>query len=431
MASSIYCDGVRRRDFIKVGALGGLGMNLAGYLRLAEAGQVAPAKGRSAIYIYLQGGPSHLDMFDLKPNAPAEIRGEFKPIKTNVAGIEICEHLPKLAQCADKYTILRGVSHTLGAHNLGTDYLNTGNRPTPALDYPSYGAVISREMPASKELPAAVAIPNTNQRTGYLGVQYAALETTASPALGKPFAVRGISLAKSLTISDMQRRHHLLADLDTAFKGYERSSDVLEGLDQFERQAYDIISSPAARKAFDTSLEPTTVAEKFGNHTFGQSCLLATRLVEAGVRFVTVTYGGWDTHGQNFKALKEKRLPELDDGLSAMLTSLTQRGLMDSTSVFVTGEFGRTPKINPNAGRDHWPQAMFVLLAGGGMKTGRVIGASDEKAMKPKDRAISPDDVAASFYHSLGIDYTKEYQTPTGRPVMIVRNGNLVPELFS
>jgi uncharacterized protein (DUF1501 family) len=430
MASSKFCDGVRRRDFIKVGALGGLGLHLAGYLRAAEAGQVAPAKGKSAIYIYLQGGPSHLDTFDLKPEAPSEIRGEFKPIKTNVSGIEICEHLPKLAQCADKYTILRGVSHTLGAHALGTDYLNTGNRPTPALDYPSYGAVISREMPAAKELPAAVAIPNTNQRPGYLGVQYAPLETTASPVLGKPFAVRGISLAKGLTISEMEHRHHLLADLDTAFKGYEHSSDVLQGLDEFDRQAYDIISSPVARKAFDTSLEPTAVAEKFGAHTFGQSCLLATRLVEAGVRFVTVTYGGWDTHGQNFKALKEKRLPELDDGLSALLTNLSQRGLLDSTSVFVTGEFGRTPKINGNAGRDHWPQAMFALMAGGGMKMGRVIGASDEKAMKPKSRPISPDDVAASFYHSLGIDYTKEYQTPTGRPVMIVRNGSLVDELF-
>jgi uncharacterized protein (DUF1501 family) len=228
----------------------------------------------------------------------------------------------------------------------------------------------------------------------------------------------------------MERRHRLLADLDTVFKGYEHSSDVLQGLDEFDRQAYDIISSPVARKAFDTSLEPTAFAEKFGKHAFGQSCLLATRLVEAGVRFVTVTYGGWDTHGQNFKALKEKRLPELDDGLSAMLTNLSQRGLLDSTSVFVTGEFGRTPKINGNAGRDHWPQAMFALLAGGGMKSGRVIGASDEKAMKPKDRSISPDDVAASFYRSLGIDYTKEYQTPTGRPVMIVRNGNLVEELF-
>jgi uncharacterized protein (DUF1501 family) len=430
MASSISCDGVRRRDFIKVGALGGLGLHLAGYLRLAEAGQVAPAKGRSAIYIYLQGGPSHLDTFDLKPEAPTEIRGEFKPIKTNVPGVEICEHLPKLAKCADKFAILRGVSHTLGAHNLGTDYMNTGNRPMGSLDYPSYGAVVSREMPAAKELPAAVAIPNTNARPGYLGVQYASLETSAAPMLGKPFAVRGISLSRGLTVSEMERRHHLLQDLDTAFKGYEHTNGVLEGLDQFDRQAYNIISSPVARKAFDTSLEPTSVAEKFGNHTFGQSCLLATRLVEAGVRFVTVMYGGWDTHGHNFKALKEKRLPELDDGLSAMLTNLSQRGLLESTSVFVTGEFGRTPKINPNAGRDHWPQAMFTLLAGGGMKCGQVIGASDEKAMKPKNRVISPDDVAASFYHSLGIDYTKEYHTPTGRPVMIVRNGNLVDELF-
>jgi uncharacterized protein (DUF1501 family) len=237
-------------------------------------------------------------------------------------------------------------------------------------------------------------------------------------------------LARGLTVSEVQRRHHLLEDLDTAFKGYERTSGVLEGLDEFDRQAYNIISSPVARKAFDTSFEPRAVAEKFGKHNFGQSCLLAVRLIQAGVRFVTITYSGWDTHGQNFKVLKDRLLPALDDGLSALLTNLSQRGLLDSTSVIMNGEFGRTPKINVNAGRDHWPQAMFTVLAGGGMKCGQVIGASDATAAKPKDRAISPDDVAASFYHSLGIDYTKEYRTPTGRPVMIVRNGNLVDELF-
>jgi uncharacterized protein (DUF1501 family) len=430
MASNMFCDGVRRRDFIKVGAIGGLGLNLAGYLRLAEARQVDPTKTRSAVCITLYGGPSHQDTFDLKPDGPSEVRGEFKPIKTNVPGIEICEHMPKLARCADKYTIIRSVSHTLGSHFLGMDYLNTGNRPLPSLDFPSYSAVVSREMSPMKGLPTAVAIPSTYERPGYLGIQYAALETGAAPTLGKPFSVRGISIAKGLTVSELERRHHLLNDLDTAFKGYERSNEVLEGLDKFDHQAYDIISSSKARTAFDTSLEQRSIAEEFGNHPFGQSCLLATRLVEAGVRFVEVTLSGWDTHIQNFKALKTKLMPQLDDGLAALFSGLAQRGLLNSTSVLVKGEFGRTPKINAAVGRDHWPQAMFALMSGGGMKVGQVIGATDKSAARPTTRPISPDDIAASFYKSLGIDHTKEYRTPAGRPVMIVRNGNPVEELF-
>jgi hypothetical protein len=430
MALHHFCDGMRRRDFLKAGAIGGFGLSLAGYLRLAQAGEIAPAKARSAIFINLTGGPTHLDTFDLKPEAPTEIRGEFKPIKTNVSGMEICEHMPKLAKCADKYIILRGVSHSIAAHNLGTDYMNTGNRPLPSLDYPSYGAVVSKELPAPAGLPSFVAIPNTSQRPGYLGVQYAALETNSTPQPGKPFSVRGITLGRGLTISDVEKRQRLLDDLDTTFKGFEQSSNLLEGLDEFSRQAHDIITSPKARAAFDVSQEKPAIAERFGAHGFGQSCLLACRLVEAGVRFATVAFGGWDTHGNNFQTLKNGKLAQLDDGLSALFATLAEKGLLESTSVYVTGEFGRTPKINPRAGRDHWPRAMFVLLAGGGMKGGQVIGASDDKAMGPAGEPITPDQVAASFYHSLGIDYTQEYRTPSGRPVMLVRNGGLVKGLF-
>lgn len=430
MALSRFCDGMARRDFLKAGALGGLGLSLAGYLRMAKAGEIAPAKGRSAIFVYLGGGPTHLDTFDLKPEAPAEIRGEFKPIKTNVAGMEICELMPKLAKCADKYVILRGVSHSIAAHQLGTDYMNTGNRPLPSLDYPGYGAVVSKELPAAAGLPSFVAIPNTSQRTGYLGVQYAALETNATPQPGKPFSVRGITLGRGLTVSDVEKRQKLLDDLDTTFKGYEKSSNLIEGMDEFSHQAHDIITSPKARAAFDVSQEKPEIAGRFGSHGFGQSCLLACRLVEAGVRFATIAFNGWDTHGNNFQTLKNGKLAQLDDGLSALFATLAERGLLESTSVFVTGEFGRTPKINPRAGRDHWPRAMFVLLAGGGMKTGQVIGASDDKAMGPAGDPITPDQVAASFYHSLGIDYAKEYRTPTGRPVMLVRNGGLINGLF-
>jgi hypothetical protein len=383
-----------------------------------------------------------MDTFDLKPEAPAEYRGEFRPIPTNVTGVEICEHLPRLAKCADKYAILRGVTHSLAAHALGTQYLNTGNQPTPALDYPGYGAVVSKELASAPDLPPFVAIPNTPQTAGYLGVRYAALQTNGTPTLGRPFGVRGIAMGAGLTVAALEKRGRLLNDLDTAFRQVETHSDLLDGLDQFKAQAYRIISSRRARQAFDLTQEPIALAETFGNHGFGQSCLLAGRLVEAGVRFVTVSFGGWDTHGQNFDRLKGGAragkggkgapglMPQLDDGLAALLQWLDAKGLLSSTTIMVTGEFGRTPKINKNAGRDHWARAMCILMAGGGIKGGQVVGASDAKAEGPKGPGYKPDDVAASFYHSLGIAPTKEYQTGTGRPVMLVRDGKVIRQLF-
>lgn len=430
MAAQRYCDGLTRRDFIRAGVLGTTGLSLAGYLRLANAGAVRETKGKSAIVIYLGGGPTHMDTFDMKPDAPAELRGDFKPIATNVAGIQVCEHLPKLAQCADKYAIVRGVSHSLAGHELGTMYLNTGSRPVPSLLYPGYGAVVSKELPGAADLPHFVAIPTTPQKAGYLGVRQAPLQTNAAPQPGVPFSVRGISLGSSLTVAEFEKRQKLLGELDATFKGLEKDSKLVDGLDRFAKQAYDMISSPRARKAFDVSQEAPAVARPFGEQRFGMSCLLAVRLIEAGVRFATVSFGGWDTHANNFKACKDNLLPQLDQGLAALFTTLAAKGLLESTTVFVTGEFGRTPKINPRAGRDHWPRAMFVLLAGSGIKGGQVLGASDAKGMGPASEVITPDQAAASFYHSLGIDHRKEYHTNTGRPVMIVREGSILRGLF-
>jgi uncharacterized protein (DUF1501 family) len=257
------------------------------------------------------------------------------------------------------------------------------------------------------------------------------LQTNAAPQPGVPFSVRGISLGDGLTVEQFEKRQNLLQELDTAFKGQEANSKLVEGLDRFAQQAYDMIRSPKARQAFDVSREKPEVAAPFGEHRFGMSCLLAARLIEAGVRFVTVTFGGWDTHGNNFRACKETLLPQLDQGLAALFTTLATKGLLDSTAVYVTGEFGRTPKVNARAGRDHWPRAMFVLFAGGGMKGGQVIGASDDQGMGPAGALLTPDQAAASFYHSLGIDYRKEYHTSTGRPVTIVREGGLIPGLFA
>jgi hypothetical protein len=431
MAVHRTCDGVVRRDFLRVGVLGGSALTLANSLRWAEAGEGKSGKAQAAIFINLAGGPSHMDTFDLKPDAPAEYRGEFNPIATNVPGIQISEHLPRLAQCMDKIALLRGVTHTLAAHPLGSQYVNTGNRPIPSLEFPGYGAVVARELGGPSELPTNVAIPRSSQGPGYLGVRYAALGTGAAPKAGQKFSVRGVALGGDLTITEVRRREQLLEDLDYKFHEIEKDSSLVDGLDKFSEQAHTIITSPRAKEAFDTSRESPAFAAPFGDSDFGQSCLLATRLVASGVRFVTIQFGGWDTHNDNWTKLKTKQLPPLDAGLSALLIGLEQKGLLESTAVYVTGEFGRTPKINnERGGRDHYARAMFMLMAGGGVKGGQVLGATDDKGMGPKEKGYSPDDVAASFYHCLGIDPKKEYQTSTGRPVMIVRDGTVIRELF-
>lgn len=433
MAIHSNCEGATRRDFLKIGAIGATGLTMSSYLRMANAGQVKEGKAKAAIFINLNGGPSHMDTFDLKPDAPDTHRGEFNPIDTNVPGIQISEHLPKLAKCQNLFTILRGVSHTLGAHRLGTEYVNTGSRPLPSLEYPGYGAVISKEMTAPRDIPPFVAIPRSAQKPGFLGVRYAALNTGSTPTAGQPYSVRGIKLGNGVTIQEVEKRQSLLRDLDTTFSAVEKDNQLLDGLDRFSQQAYYMITSKASREAFDISKEAKESAELFGTDGFDQSCLLATRLVEAGTRFVTISLGGWDTHRDGWNALKDRRLPVLDSGLAGLLQSLKLKGLLDTTTVFVTGEFGRTPKINTErVGRDHYPRCMFMLMAGGGVKGGQVLGESNELATLPKDeKGYSPDDVAASLYHTLGIDHTAEYHTNTGRPIMIVRDGKVINELFS
>ena len=428
----LNCDGMPRRDFLRVGALAGIGLGLKEYLALAEGGAVrGQAKAKAAIFVRLGGGPSHLDTFDLKPDAPDTHRGEFQEIATRVPGIRICEHLPKLAQCADQYVILRGVSHNLAAHELGLIYLGTGNRPQPALQYPSYGSVVAKELGAPPDLPPFVAIPNEGaDPTGYLGVEYGPFQTGATPLAGKPMEIRGLSLKNGVTLADVDRRQNMLQRYDQAFGDFAQKDKLLAGMDRFSQRAYAMMRSEKTREAFDLGKESAGITGHFGNDPFSQSCLLATRLIEAGVRFVTVNLGGWDTHTDNFTALKNRLLPAFDAGLSGLLRALQAKGLLASTTVFVTGEFGRTPTINARAGRDHWPRAMCCLLAGGGIQGGRVIGESDAKGEGPKGEPITPDDVAATFYQSLGIDPRKEYQTPTGRPVMIVRHGAPLKEVL-
>ena len=427
------CDGVARRDFLKAGSLALGGLSMGGFLKMADAGAVSQtATAKRAIFINLAGGPSHMDTFDMKPDSPDTHRGEFNPIATSVPGLQVCEHLPKMATVMDKCTLVRGVSHSLAAHRLGSEYVNSGNRPLASLEFPSYSAVVAKELGAPKDLPPAVSVPNANQRAGYLGVQYAPMQTGSTPRVGQPFRVRGVSLGGGVTVQDVERRVRLLDRLDTTFASIGKQDQLLTGLDRFSQQAFDLITSPRARQAFDISKEPADVAARFGESPFGQSCLLATRLVGSGVPFVTVSMGGWDTHNNGFDALKNKQLPQLDEGLSALLTTLDERGLLDDTVVYVTGEFGRTPKINTQrVGRDHYPRNMFMLLAGGGIARGKVVGASDAKGELPLETPYTPDEIAATFYHCLGIDHTHEYHTNTGRPVMIVRDGRVVNELLA
>lgn len=418
-----------RRQMLRVGTLG-TSLSLSSFLRLnAEQGLVD--SGRSAILVFLGGGPSHQDTFDMKPQAPIEYRGQFSPIRTSVPGVEICEHMPRLAKRAHKYAVVRGITHSLADHGLGTRYLMTGNLPTPVVTYPMYGSVVSREMPAPDELPSFVSIDRPVEGPGYLGAEYGPLSTGEKPRFGQPFRVRGITLDDRLTVDNYRMRHQLRNDLDTAFAGYEEMDDSVRGLDRFSEQAYRIISSPRSRNAFDLSLEPDREVDRFGRHEFGQSAMLATRLIEAGVRFVTVLLEGWDTHQDNFNTLGRELLPNFDQSFSAMLDRLDDQGLLSTTSILVTGEFGRTPKVNSNAGRDHWARAMCALMAGGSVSAGQVIGSTNDKAEAPEGDGFTPDDLAATFLQNIGINPKKEYEANIGRPITVIRNGTVIPKLLS
>lgn len=435
MFNDRQCNGLTRREAIRVGAIGAAGLTLGSYLRIAEAGQVQErGRATAAIFVELPGGPSHLDTFDLKPDAPSDVRGEFNPIATNVPGIQISEHLPKLAAQADKFALLRGVTHTLGAHPLGQKFINTGNRPNAALEYPAYGSVVAKELPTPADLPAYVSIPRASQGPGYLGVKYSSLATNETPRAGQPFNVRGITLGGGVTLKEIERRKNLLQDLDHRFAAIEQQDELLDGLDEFSRKAFRMITSKRTREAFDISQESDAFRGMFAEDSFSQSCLLAIRLIESGVRFVTLTLPGWDTHQENFVRLKTDLLPKLDAGVAGLFAGLTAKGLLDSTAVMVTGEFGRTPKINnrsPGGGRDHYPRCMCMLLGGGPIRGGQVLGASDATAAAPAADGIAPEDVAATFYGALGIDHQKEYQSSSGRPLMIVRDGKPLSPLLS
>jgi hypothetical protein len=427
--------GLRRRDVLRAGALGSLGLGLADLLRLEANGAIdQPSRGKSAIFIYLDGGQSHLDTWDMKPEA-RNIAGEFKPIETNVPGLRICEHMPKLAQQADKYVVLRGVKDAIGVHGRGMQLVRTGNRPRASLVYPDLGSVIAKEFQSPLGVPPFVSLPlsvtnSTTETAGYLGVAYRSFAVSGDPNAAD-YGVRALSTPRGMNLARVDARRSLAESLDTAFRGVELDNENIAGMDRFYQQAFDILRSQPTREAFELSREDDALRDRYGRTGIGQSCLLARRLVEAGVRAVTIDFGGWDTHQNNFTALKNNLLPPWDAALAALLDDLSQRGLLETTLVFCAGEMGRTPAINANAGRDHWGTAMSMLVAGAGIRGGQVVGATDEQGTRVTDIAGTPEDVAASCLAALGIDHQKEFDTSTGRPIQLVRDGAPIEKLFS
>ncbi|TWT92647.1 hypothetical protein Pla100_46670 [Neorhodopirellula pilleata] len=406
--------------------------------RSTGAGSIEPVRARSCILIWLDGGPSHLETFDLKPDAPAEVRGPFQPIRTNVPGILISEYLPETAKVMDKIAIIRSMTSTLGEHNFASHYLLTGYKPTPALVYPGMPAVVSHLDDGSTAMPSNVALdrPNAMAGSGYLGSSGAPFVVSGDPSRSD-FRVQDLSPAADLAQHRQARRRRLRDAVDDFVRGQDQARPSNQNASAFD-QAYDLIASAEARQAFDLDQEPATIRARYGAYTLGQSCLMARRLVEAGTKFVTVTDRGWDTHEQLFTRLKEGytggsvgKIPKLDTAYSALVADLAERGLLDTTLVILMGEFGRTPKLNPSGGRDHWPRAFSVALAGGGIQGGQVIGRSDSHGEQPADRPVTPADLVRTIYNQIGIDGDHELRTSDGRPVQINRDGRLIHELIS
>lgn len=432
------CSGnpLSRRGFLTVGAIGGLGITLADVLSMRQAmGEqkhydFIPAKAESVIHIFLPGGIAHQESFDPKPYSPIEYRGELRSVKTNTGEV-ISETMPQLAKVADKYAIIRSMTHGEAAHERGTHNMFTGYKPSPALLYPSMGSVVSHEYGPRNNLPPYVCIPNQPNEyagNGYLSSSFAPFSLGADPASGG-FKVRDLNLPNGVDDARFARRRSALEAVNDYFESKDKSDNV-GAMSTFYERAYSLVSAPAARDAFDLDKEDNKLRDQYGRNQAGQRMLMARRLVEAGVRMVTLTYGGWDMHN-DITAGMRRQMPSFDQALAMLITDLDQRGLLESTLVLVSSEFGRTAKINRTAGRDHWPKVFSVLMAGGGVKGGVIHGASNATASEPDSDPVSPGDLATTVYHQLGIVADKELMAPGNRPIEIVKGGKLITPLVA
>jgi hypothetical protein len=439
---------VNRRTMLRVGGLGLLGLTVPRLLRAESQGAAVPSRAKSVIFLFQWGGPSQIDMFDMKPEAPDTIRSPYKPITTSAPGIQICEHLPELAKRMDRVCLVRSLTHRMKNHASAGYYALTGHEPPSddqrlrdSLDlYPAYGSVVDHLAPNRNGMPTFVAYPHVirdgsvvpGQHASFLGKAHDPLRFLEDPA-ASDFQLPELSLPAGLSLDRLQRRREVQKLIDRQTQLLQSSAEA-GGLDEYYDKAIDMLTTDRVRQAFDLSAEPSEVREKYGRTTYGQGCLLARRLVESGVKFVTVYFsdsiggrdigkGGWDTHGfdnsRMYKIVDKYHFPLTDQTLPTLLDDLQDRGLLDETLVVWMGEFGRTPKINENESRDHWPQCYTALLAGGGVKRGFVYGKSDAHAMYPDERPVKPEDLAATIFQLLGINPDHEIRDRNNRPLVI------------
>ncbi len=425
-----------RRGFLQVGMLAGSTLTLPQLLQRqahAELKDYENFEGtaKSIIHIYLPGGMAHQESWDPKPYAPIEYRGEMRNVKTKMDGVLFGDALPKTAQVADKITVVRSMSHGEAAHVRGTHNMFTGYRPSPALQFPSIGSVISQQYGSRKNLPPYVCIPNQPNEfagSGYLSSAFAPFALGSDPA-ANGFKVRDLNLPAGVDDSRFANRRTALESVNAFFQSREKS-DQINAMDSFYDSAYSLISSPEAREAFNLEKEDAKLRDAYGRNQAGARMLLARRLVESGVRLVNLTYGGWDMH-DNIVAGFKRTMPSFDQAYAQLITDLDQRGLLDETIVMVSSEFGRTPKINATAGRDHWPKVFSIALAGGGFKRGSVYGSSNATASEPEENALGVEDLFTTVYHALGIVADKELMAPGDRPIEIVNGGKVVKDLLA
>jgi hypothetical protein len=448
-----YCDGFSRRSFLQIGVAG---MAAAGLPRILQAKEESAegtvGKDTAVILLWLDGGPSHMDLYDLKPEAPAEYRGIWSPIKTNVPGIEISELFPLQAKVADKFSVVRSLHHDTGDHFTGGHWMLTGrgagvSGASNAGKYPFFGSIATKMTgPRQQGLPANIAVPyamSIGLRPGYfggnyLGVQYNPFETEGDPNSDN-FKVNNVNLLNSLTVARLEDRRYLLAQMDRLRRDVD-CRGTLDAMNKFERQAYEMVVGEKAREAFDLSKEDPKIREMYGRTLWGQSTLLARRLVEAGTTFVTCHFGGWDHHW-DLKAGMDRYLPQIDQLVSGLFTDLSQRGLSEKVCVVLCGEFSRTPRMNDGGnggapgsmgtpGRDHWGNSMFCLLGGGGIKGGRIIGSTNRLGDAPQDQPLRPGDIHHTLYRVLGVNPNEHFLDHAGRPVPAIDHGSVIEELF-
>jgi hypothetical protein len=445
-----YCDGMNRRSFLTLGVAGMAAVGLPRLLRARE--ESAAKRNTSVILLWLDGGPSHMDLYDMKPDTPSEYRGIWKPIRTRVPGFDITEMFPKQARVTDKFSIVRSLHHDTGDHFAGGHRMLTAkdmgvSGANNAGKFPGIGAIVNREVGARRQgMPGYVAVPQASSiglNPGYFGGNFLGAQHNPYQPGGDPntpnYRVKNLNLAAGLSIPRLEDRRSLVHTFDASRRQVDDLADV-RAMDRFEREAFDFVSGPAARRAFDINKEDPKLRDRYGRHNWGQSCLLARRLIEAGSTFVTVHFGGWDHHWNLQKGM-ETYLPIVDSAVSSLFADLDDRGLLETTLVVLCGEFGRTPKMNNGGnggppgsmgtpGRDHWGNSMFCLMGGGGVKGGQLVGSTDRLGTRPHTRPLTPANIHATIYHVLGIDPKLQLLDLTGRPVPVLDDPMPISELL-